>query len=813
MSTPQNPAARFLSLLQEGKATAADARELKRWLNGNGRTQEERDAGEMLLGLFEEEDNKRMAQQQEAERERQRAKQQQQTQKRAHHAAGQKPSQLATKVFNRNRADATCLGESFHNPYTFIPFPDQPLGERVEPTALSIDEVEKDRFTGVLDLQVELLSPLLTSEAQPYQGQKENHQKYHALCIGNDVVLPATGVRGSLRTLMSILTGGTLGYVDEEAWLCQGRDARLGPRNPKTREPHIPQNPILAEVIQPGGVNKSGRIRMGTTRLVKLQQLDGLCGQDLVNRMRPEAGSTSGSIYVDEQMNHHSLNWSDVTPWRVKLSGRPINLKGKREGLFLSNGREIQLPASFWAAYAGRNRHGDFPELRPGDLVWVQPKTPDTREEEILDSTHIESIQWARWGRKGERLLEAVSRYHPDQLPDCFNPDGKVDEVTNLFGQVPRDTLVKDVSAFQGKSGKPAAAFAARIRTGNLIFPGGKSNLETSLVLAPLAPPHPGCSAFYRQPKAGREASFADEVKNGDFKLRGFKVYRTQKPTDRPWDFSQQGVCTGDGKIDTQREKKVNKTVDLLKGGTGHLRLSLRGLNDRELALLLAACSVDWRLGGGKPFGLGHARIRRATLLRLDDDGNLNPEPDGQMVHGENLKSSIPARFRNALETTPDIWERLALYQTSQVPVEKLRYPRAAVCNNKKVNRGGHVWFNRHASPHKSGHQNEEPQGLEILHVSREATGILQGKAPGISAQPLPLLQKGRPEADVLYGYDLYSDDNPGSGYREDSKGTAKPQKRLEGFDPNRHPGRPVQAGEHQGQTRQTRQQNRHNRR
>lgn len=710
------------------------------------------------------------------------------------------------KVYAINCHPAEVLGAPFHNPYTFVPFPDQPLGKRTQPTPLSIDEVEKDRFTGVLDLEIELLSPLLSSQAIPYHGKKGQHQKYHALCIGDDVILPATGVRGSLRTLMTVLTGGTLGYVDEEAWLCQGRDARLGPRNPKNHNSNIPRNPILAEIIHPGGVNKGGTIRLGETRLVKLRDLEHLCGAEQVSRMRPKPGFKPGGIYVDEALAKCGMAWTEDTPWRVKLSGRPINLKGKREGIFLSCGIEVHLPAPYWAAYAGRNRHGDFPELRPGDLVWIEPKNPDICEEDIRVFTDIASIQWARWGRTGQRLLDAVSQHHSGQIPDCFNPDGKVDEVTNLFGQVSREDHISEIEAFQGKDGSPAAAFAARIRTGNLIFRGGKAQLETAVTLAPLAPPHPGCSAFYRQPKPGAEDHFADKVWNGGHSLRGFKVYRTQKGESRPWEFKEQGICGDSGQIDRDPYKKVNKTVDLLKSGTGRIRLSLRGLNDRELALLLAACAVDWRLGGGKPFGLGHARVKTARLMRLDREGNLFDEPDGTLQRTNEAVPALPPRFQEELAKTPGILERMSLYQTSQIPVERVRYPRAAVCNRNKVNRGGHVWFNRHASLHKSASGDDTPEGLEILHVSRSASGTLQGKIPGVQPQPLPLLKDGAPGADRLYGYDLYSDDNRDSGYREESRGTTKPQIKLEPFDPNQHPGHQVRSGGNHSNNQRNRQ-------
>jgi hypothetical protein len=72
-----------------------------------------------------------------------------------------------------------------------------------------MDETE-DRFTGILELEVTTRSPLLTCNPSAIK-EEYGHKTYEALTIGDDVIVPATGIRGSLRTLLPVLTGGTLG--------------------------------------------------------------------------------------------------------------------------------------------------------------------------------------------------------------------------------------------------------------------------------------------------------------------------------------------------------------------------------------------------------------------------------------------------------------------------------------------------------------------------------------------------------------------------------------------------------------------------
>lgn len=139
---------------------------------------------------------------------------------RGHHG----PGHSQARGDNQGAADPSLFGAPFHNPYTFLPFPQQPPKRR-RPTPLTIDEVEADRLTGVIGLRLSTLSPLMSCSPVAVDPSAE-HKTYRVLRVGLDPIVPASGIRGMLRNLLTILTGGTLGYLDETLWLTQGRCRR-----------------------------------------------------------------------------------------------------------------------------------------------------------------------------------------------------------------------------------------------------------------------------------------------------------------------------------------------------------------------------------------------------------------------------------------------------------------------------------------------------------------------------------------------------------------------------------------------------------
>lgn len=621
---------------------------------------------------------------------------------------------------------------TFHNPYTFLPFGTNAL--RTEPTHLSIDEVETGRFTGVLRLTVRTLSPLLSCSSTPsrqagLRGGKV-HNTYSALTIVNDVIVPATGVRGALRSLLTVLTRGTLGYIDHSIWLCQGRDVNLGPRGRHGAET-VPERVFLARIDRIA-VDGSITVTVGRpNELPRVAEIERLLGRDV---RRPGRHEHQGRLF--------------------RLSGRRIgNTTFQREGEFVqSTDPPIQLPPSLLEDFLGRHRHAAVNKLEEGDLVWLEPA--DASLHRLASADDVRSIQWARLGRHGQRLLDVVGRHHPEVLPDAMNPDGLVDEVTNLFGHVPAQPEIVKV-AFPGDRGNPAAAFAARLRISNLVFEDGAAHLHKAVALAPLAAPHPGCLAFYR------DQDDLDVISAND-PLRGYKVYRTtsERGDAAPWHWRAQPVMRD--ATPQHSESSQNKTCDLLREGrVGTVDIACRGLSRREVELLLAACGVDWRLGGGKPLGLGHCRVVAVQLKPEPGSGEPREWTLDERVCNELDRcvptevgegwSSMFAQARNIDQTLErelreELRQQAAEYQATQRPVARLRYPRAGDGNNQV---GGHVWFGRYASP-------AWPNG-DGDKIGVASKGLRRGRErDGRPSQPqrLPVFDANSPNSDTLVGYE-----------------------------------------------------------
>lgn len=623
------------------------------------------------------------------------------------------------KKFSEPNRNSSEFGSAFTNPYTFIPFPKNAL-PRTKPSLLTAEEFDSaDRYTGVLKLEVKTVSPLLSinpeksAEAPKAVRPEYDSVPYHkVLSIGNDVIVPATSIRGSLRNLMTVLAGSSLGYLDTNMWLCQARDLALG----KTQA-NPSGHPILAMVEVPGSSSHAGTIRAGETRLILASDLESLAKRSRLEIKNLRPTTARNTCYVDDCENPNRISTTPIDGgWMVKFSGRPVGNKDKKkEGLFrpdMSPNALIELPVKFWADYENRNRNGSHSKLKKGDLVWIAPTNGAASR--VGTATEIASIQWARWGKQGTNLNDALP---PHVRPDAAKPDGNVDPVSNLFGLVPMESA---------KGGK---AFAGRIRCHNLVFRNGCANLEKDVTLAVLGTPHPGCLAFYR------DASSENVSANSD--LKGYKVYRNSAETgsSAPWNYSVQGVYGGSGKIDYSKASNMTKRVELLKSEQiGSLKLSVRSLSKYELALLLLTCSADWKLGGGKPLGLGHCQVQNVKFVDEDGEEKLLMDRSSGIME-------LPADFADLVK---EFKERFDLYQKSQQPVEKLRYPRAVGMNGNDVRREGLQWFTRFAK------MNQPKKGYKVgvgLTPVRMSDGVVY------SGQTLPALSMTTD--DFLYGYDL----------------------------------------------------------
>lgn len=636
------------------------------------------------------------------------------------------------------------LGLPFHNPYTFVPFHTAapPLGQ---PSLLTADEVgQEPRWTGLLELEVRTERPLLSSNPLPAEdGSPDGKNRFYpGLAIGNDVIVPATGVRGSLRNLLVILTGGSLTNFDPDAYATEGRDKPLGPAGLRSPD-GVPANVFLGRVLDPGSRYQAGWIELGDTELIQVAELANLVQPNLqlpLDRPRDRREGKNWDESCEVALADYRPRPRDTKPlflekragqwvratgnnlgtWEIKFSGRPIRLDGKKEGAFRGTGQRIQVPTHIWTEYQSRHRHAFRPELKRGDLVWIEPANPT--QDKISSGSDIASLQWARWGRKGYRFGDLIPHRSLDPNHGLSSGDNaetatQVDWVTDLFGRV---------------APTPGGSFAGRILPENLVFPDSKPKLER-IQLAPLSAPHPGCSAFYRWHDRPNEADPAKV--SGRNQFRGYKVYRAARPGDSPWLWSEQGVWSHDGtRMDDPAKLGVSKQVELLPPGmTGQVRLAFRALTKQDIALLLYATTLPWRIGGGKPLGLGLCTVQVKSLV--DEDGS-------PLAIDEFDVSLLP----------PHIKARGEFWTKTQEPVDRLRYPRAVDQNYNRTQRGGHVWFSRHAGRVKQTSGEGVRPGLEKFRVAGPLADWFGAR--DVLGQALPPFDPEDPLADLLFGYD-----------------------------------------------------------
>lgn len=611
---------------------------------------------------------------------------------------------------NQTAANPEVYGEPFHNPYTFIPFPDH-APERHKPTPLSMDEIEKDRLTGVMDITVRTCAPLLSTEDKEKDAQKQGIQLLKARRIGRNYFVPASSMRGVLRTLTGIISGSALDYIDDNLWLCQGRDLQLSGPGKKI---------YLAKVVKAGDAYHDGIVRFGEARLVK----DPALNIDHLRREYDGTGRDTKELWIDDPDSDHpdkASRFDPSHPYRVKVSGRKVNSRGiPHEGAFKQEeAREITLRKELWLDYQGRNRHGVRPELRNGDLVWLQPYND---EEGIKDGGQVKSIQWARWGREGKNFKQQLTKHGygymlPDSDPE--RKDKKVDITSDLFGSVSLST-------------DTYSAFASRVRPDNLVFEIGTN--VTSYDMAMLSSPHPGCVAFYMDNNNLDEISLEDLPK-------GYKVYRTTKERgkDAPWNYSVQPIFKDGRPMPFESVQDKTCRAELVnEGSVGHFKLSFRSLTKEEFALLLLVLSCDLRIGGGKPFGLGHVVVTQVDAY--DENG------DRILAYAPKQKASVPPEYADAVSS--QYFKRAELYCKTQEPVDKLRYPRAM--NDKGNQRGGMCWFALHASVRKNTSKGLGTQWVSDYPDNEALNGLQQ-----IRAQGLPRFDPLNPAADMLFGYDV----------------------------------------------------------
>lgn len=517
------------------------------------------------------------------------------------------------------------------NPYNFVPFPARSskgrhaLGEGGGKTGEAIPIPMHDRFiggllSGVIDVEVELLTPL-HSPAPARRPERSGESGSDGANAFDEIsflrdpegrgVLPGSSVRGAVRSVAEVLAAGCASRVDlptNASWRPVG-SARKGETAAGILEGtrvRIVSPVLLPKDRPPDGWRQSAqRWRHGETVWFKA-----------INRSASRGGHAA-EVRVATEISATAK--PEMERGILFLTGDPAGGRKKYQRIFPleEDGHEYDVSddvlASGGAAHsAPRSGEGTRGDTWAGASISIadehaldpHPGSPVPVHVRI-DSGTVTSIG-----------VPALYReLYPSQpghlLDDQFQPCSSTRSLCwscALFGAPPISGGADDPS-------RDGGAQASRVRFGEFRTAEPLAASDTNRIRrAAMGAPHPGTEIFYLTQRAGygRVATASDAI------LRGRKFYWHQPAAS---DAATPYVRRRGHEIDPGTFDKFTPKIEVLIPNRQRLNGEVRFWNLTEADLGLLLISLDPRLldpggrdlchklGGGKPLGLGSARL------------------------------------------------------------------------------------------------------------------------------------------------------------------------------------------------------------
>lgn len=633
----------------------------------------------------------------------------------------------------------------FLNPYNFVrylPAPNIPPGDSDAQLLGRCPPPPHDRYVGLsgrITCTLKAVTPLFISDSHDIKtfpvsladGRKVEHKSYRFFQFGGKDAIPASSLRGMIRSLFEAVTNSPFCIFDGDERL----EYRIDPAEARNFKPGIVQR--LPHDGQPGIIALCEEAKVGAyyddTRANLLddswscgEQAWAIVGRTKNNVPKVEIISRNrAGLAGDDRPLHHG--------W-VKITGRTIESKcnesffyfkgdaTKAKRVFFDTEREDDFNTILHAQL--NDRKEDFhsqvqsDRLSEGNLVYVEldPK----------DNTQVRNIALARVARL--RYRHAVGDLLPEHLIPSENYN-QLDIASRVFGWV---------KATREEDRKKRIAYAGRVRFSHatLTADGDKGVFKEELRLAILGGPKPTTVLFYLHKKHG-EWSEADRKLPGAAKtigydgpneLRGRKVYRHHGAALNRLEYERAG-----GLRDHQ-----NRSVRGVRapGNVFEFTINFHNLAPVELGALLWTLNIGdkgcfHRLGYAKPLGFGSVSITIANIelfafdqryQSLDVSGlsKSNAAKEGWL---ERFESAMRRCFGRDIQELLNIKDLIALLSEPQAAQRAhIHYPRTDVRPDPEGK--NFEWFvvnkAKSTKPEKAG-QNfplETPgaeQGLKLL--------------------------------------------------------------------------------------------------
>jgi CRISPR-associated protein (TIGR03986 family) len=539
-------------------------------------------------------------------------------------------------------------GYRFLNPYNFVRAL-APADPEAEPLLGRCPPPPHDRYvglTGRIECELTAETPLFIADSERVwpdpDPQKRDHYHYEFFKYGGEEAIPATSLRGVIRSIFEAATNSCFAVFEGKRRL-EFREQPSYGNKVKDGPGIVRKLPQLVEDGRPatdGTIVLCQRAKIGAYyegdeawKNALGRRSDGRqwhCGDQAIARAKKVKQG-----YVVRELREKRDDLDDlgdgeeyIEGW-VMITGKVEGTNKKSEYLFLDPSKHgdkgtVAFGPDEMAEYnlvlAGQIKDlpvsPQSPRLTVGDLVWVE-------------TTNKDGQKWARRIVRVQVPRVPYKRYvanllHPQRLQKCTVYD-ELCPACRVFGWV----WGTGAEGEQTPEPRTPIAYAGRVRFsyGRLAHKAGA--FEATLAI--LSTPKPTTTRFYLihqdgQPRGwtggryDRQAGREDEAAgyDGPNVLRGRKFYRHHGSQLREQEYERAGGVQND----------QNRTVHgvLEKGSKFTFTVHFENLAPVELGALLWALEMEdgWhhRLGLGKPLGFGSVRIK------IKDAGTetLNPE-------------------------------------------------------------------------------------------------------------------------------------------------------------------------------------------
>ncbi|NOZ71029.1 MAG: TIGR03986 family CRISPR-associated RAMP protein [Chloroflexi bacterium] len=543
---------------------------------------------------------------------------------------GAAPDQVTPKLPwpESRRSNVSWENYRFLNPYNFVRYLPEPTIPPGDPEAALLSRCPPpphDRYvglTGRITCRMKTESPLFVSDSHnvvptPFideSGKRRVHYSYRFFQVDGEDAIPATSLRGMIRSVFEAVTNSCFGVFTPEERLdyrqvdmAREMQAAIVTRIPQSEEDH--GEVALCEDARIPAYTDNPRIDVNGWE----------CGE-IGYTILSESGKTVvewGSVYDTDER--------PITEGWVKITGRTIPGKKHERFFYFPEGKQKAPKAIFdWERMQDYNAvlEGQIKDetrafktyyqhrnLAVGDLVYV--RLSDNKKD-ILDISLV----------KVPRLKFRKSL--ADLLPSHLHPCERYDELCpacRSFGWV--KGAHRRESATEDKEERIAYAGRVRFSFGKLVE--DKGVYDEVLPLAILSTPKPTTALFYllkgdpeapegEPPQRDQEIGYTD-----GYKLRGRKFYRHYGRQLNRQEFERAG----------RKQDHQNRSVRGVRtpGNIFEFTVDFENLAPLELGALLWSLDLDGRgfhrLGYGKPLGFGSVQVSIEQVEILDWERRL----------------------------------------------------------------------------------------------------------------------------------------------------------------------------------------------